>query len=476
MLDTPGFLEVHSTEELAEHVHRIRADKARRDESFRLGKRPEPVHLPFSKGFETRPVEVLHELGVATSFFRESPFADIAHLWARFRYCGTLGTNQSRKLVLAHTPEDVVYHHKMTQSEQLGVGFALVIAKRLLARWYPEFRFQAIDAEVALKAGYIQRVGRVVPTKISKKRPDYFLVGHNARGTKVKIFVLECKGTHEDKTFLHGQLAKACVQVQTIEIGEKKPRSLMIASLLKRDGISSYVLDPPGEEDLWSGEEADVPELLDGEPGEATLTARQPTFNDLVADSPEQSAQHAVPAQDADTPRLDDLDGAEEPASAPEIVRIADSDRPWFLGVLARSAAASALIFAGDVADARRYTTPRQRSTHVPEGNEQELFPADDFRDPPPDTALSTYRLPNGATFEGRSYTAPLWGHKVLRVRCGLESTLYRQLREGKVARYWRLTRGITRRLGLGNGPSTSDHVISIGGAGTVMAIDIENQ
>ena len=105
-------------------------------------------------------------------------------------------------------------------------------------------------------------------TSRTKKRPDYFLVGQRTSGrrTGFKIVVLECKGTHKPPSFAYGQLARAAVQVESLRVGGRTPPSLMVASRLARSGITAYVLDPPGDDELWSGPTRDLDDLLRSTP------------------------------------------------------------------------------------------------------------------------------------------------------------------------------------------------------------------
>jgi len=152
-------LRVESSRELAADVRRKARERSVKDVAYRYRKKPTAMasaHCP-----RTTPARVLHELGMATTFFRQPPFADIARHWAHVRYCATLGSNRQGQLALSPDAENVVHHHKAVQSEQLGIGLALVAAKAALARQYPGWVFSAVDAEVALRAGYIDGLGLV---------------------------------------------------------------------------------------------------------------------------------------------------------------------------------------------------------------------------------------------------------------------------------------------------------------------------
>jgi len=88
------------------------------------------------------------------------------------------------------------------------------------------------------------------------------------RRTGLKVVILECRGTHNTKTFAVEQLARASVQVEALRVGGRTPPSLMVASCLGRTRITSYVLDPPGDAYLLSGPNRELDELLRGDPAD----------------------------------------------------------------------------------------------------------------------------------------------------------------------------------------------------------------
>ena len=117
---------VESSPELADAVHRRAKEKSVKDSAYLYRRRPRAMasaHCP-----RTAPAQVLHELGTATTFFSQPPFADIARHWAHLRYCATLARNGHGGLALSRDADEVAYHHKTVQSEQLGIGLALVVA------------------------------------------------------------------------------------------------------------------------------------------------------------------------------------------------------------------------------------------------------------------------------------------------------------------------------------------------------------
>jgi hypothetical protein len=466
-LGRESLLAVHSSDALATSVLRSAKEQAHRNDAYAYGKPPTPI--PLSKPLLTSPAEVLHELGVATTFLTASPLAQVAKHWAHVRYCATL-THARRHLALSRYAEDVVYHHKVAQSEQLGIGLAIVVARAVLREWYPEWEFHAVDAEVALKAGFIAGVGEVEHTEGTKKRPDYFLIGHRLRGrrTEFKVVVLECKGTHGARAFAVEQLARASVQVEALRVGGATPPSLMIASCLTRSRITSYVLDPPGDSDLWSGGRQDMDELLRQSPqDQAWRPTAAPPPASLIEQTPDAATGAANTNGNPPGPATtsDDLQ-----PGAPDIFAIPDERRGWFTQILARAAAATALLFAGNSATARGYATPRQRgeATPSPQGTLLDL-------DPP--WALSTatsLRLPNGLRLEGTRYRTPLPDGRVLEVFRGLERRLYGLLADGEIGPYLRAAPRTYRRWS--QKPRLNDAVVSLGRDGTALVIRISSE
>ncbi|WP_327035633.1 hypothetical protein [Micromonospora ureilytica] len=428
-LSYPSLLALNSSPELVDDVLRYATTHAKTREAYWHHKTLTPVDVG-SGGIRTTPAQVLHELGVATTLLTASPLSQVARHWAAVRYCATLTKNGGR---LALTPDanEVVYHHKVTQSEQLGIGLALVVAKRLLRKQYRGWTFHAVDAEVALKAGFVDGGGAVQPVSRTKMRPDYILLGHHAtrRHRRMKIVILECKGTHGPPSFIHGQLARAAVQVEALSVGGSHPPSLMVASHLTQAGITAYVLDPPGDDELWSGDDEELDGLLSTTPDDQFWRPRIATPQEPEA----RQAPHDVPSPADEI--ATELDLAEEfPPGAPQVFDIPEQQRGWFTQILTRAVAATALLFAGNSAAASGYATPRQRGTEDP-ASQPGLFNLDPAW---ATSSAATFALPDGLSAEGTRHRAPLGQGRVLEVFRGVESRLYRELAEGQVSAYLR--------------------------------------
>jgi hypothetical protein len=452
-LGRESLLVVRSDDELASQVAAETKVQAEKNDVYAYGKAPKPVSM--GKPLTTSPAQVLHELGVATTLITASPMAQVARHWAHVRYCATLRSNRQH-LALTRVADDVVHHHATTQSEQLGIGLALVVARAVLRQQHPGWDFDAVDAEVALKAGFIGDVGEIDQATGTKKRPDYFLVGRRVRErrTGFKVVVLECKGSHQTPRFSIEQLARATVQVEAVRVGGRTPPSLMVASHLTHRRITSYVLDPEGEDDLWGGATQDMDEFLAEEPTEYHWHARP---SPPASETPTEAAG-------ADPVHVRGPEQEAAPRSDLQVFNIPEQRRGWFTQILARAAAATTLLFAGDSLAARGYATPRQRGYEAPPHPTL-------FEDADPPWAYSTartLRLP-GMRLEGTRFRTPLPDGRNLEVFRGVDARLHRMLADGRIGPYLRAAPGTFERWT--RLPRLDGAAVSFGRDGTALVI-----
>ncbi|MEU5948552.1 hypothetical protein ABZ793_23735 [Micromonospora sp. NPDC047465] len=140
-LSQPSRLVDESSSHVVDAVEKYGKTAAAKNDAYRYGKAPVTVTIGPTVG--TSPAHVLHELGVATTLLTASPLAQVARHWAHVRYCATLTQQRGGVLGLTPSAQSLVCHHKVTQSEQLGIGLALVVAKRVLQRQHPRWTFFA---------------------------------------------------------------------------------------------------------------------------------------------------------------------------------------------------------------------------------------------------------------------------------------------------------------------------------------------
>lgn len=159
---------------------------------------------------------------------------------------------------------------------------------------------------------------------------------------------MECKGSHGSADAQHKQLAKAAAQVNAVVIsdpehGDVSPPGLMLSTaLIERGGIQMRILDPPGDGTL----------AISGDGNQA------PRLNGPVE-------------QYHEFPGIPVPDGEPDRDRRPGFY-IAPERSEWFTRVLARTASAGILAFAGDRRTAGNLLTPRQRARL---GSEQDSGP-----------------------------------------------------------------------------------------------------
>lgn len=469
-----GWVALESDEDLAFTVHQKAQEFERKVPAYNFHKPPAPVSASLNDILSTSPVEVLRQVGVATTFFDRSPFQDIAQHWAQIRYCATLAPTKRNQLAMSHEGATSVEHHnKVAQSEHLGIGFALIVAQEVLRKRNPGWEFRAVDVDIALSAGFIDGLGTVKQSPNTRKRPDYFLIGHPIGGFGgAKVVVLECKGTHKSRQFAIGQLARACAQVGAVEVGGKLPYALMVASYLSSKGITSYVLDPPGEDELWSGSEDEMDAVLSEDPGDPPeLRTRSPYSGDeeeFDEPGPTLTEKHSPPEQDAD-------DESETEDALPRVSKIFDIPqryRTWFFKILSRTAAATTLLFAGDSSGASKFTTPQQRSTQLQFHPEMlQLEEATEGGDGT--TATTHFNLADGLEFVGTKREMPLPDGRTIEVHRGIDVGLYYLLSEGQLGPYLRRAHETRSRWLQRSSHMNSNNVVSVGTDGTALRVRI---
>jgi hypothetical protein len=433
----PGKVVVKSDAQLAERV-RIKA-KELAEEHPEYGASKAIVEIPEMHGrtVDVTPFELLHEVGRATVFENRVALRDYQRLWALLRYCNAFGHNSfvrglgERILCLTKEAFETPHHHAQTQSEYLGIGFTIVLARHLLNMRYPGWTWITVDAEVALDAGFeLPRAGgRVAQRKNTSMRPDYFLLGHRAgdRRSRTRLVVLESKGTRYIGNVAK-PLSKASFQLSSVRVGTKTPPGLMVSTVLGRKQIVVNMLDPEGDIDLWEGETSDVDEPLE----QLTLALVPPPVEDGAAPVTMPSHQQlALVGEDAGpVVSPPSRSGNRAPLTKARIHPIPADKAGWFTRVLGHTAAAATALFAGSGRVASGLMTERQR------GYGREFDVADlDQRD----TGMGVCR---GATHRLR------WsGDQVMEIFQGLDVEALDALEHASVSEYMRRARPGAARI-----------------------------
>lgn len=406
-LMTPRTVYLNSSPDLAKRVvsEADKRDKKLLDSGQDVPRRKlfQPLaQSEFLRSIEVTPWEVLHRLGRATVLSGQGAARGLAEHWGCLKYCQALGGHENGKGAMALSAEGLrpVYHHKTTQSEELGIGFALAAATRILALRYPGHTFSIIDADIALQAGWALGGRDLVSREDVKLRPDYFIEARPERGSS-KVVVLECKGTHGDARYAYTQLAKASSQVDAVHLaGRDTLPSLAVGTQLRaKAGITLHVLDPDGDGILDAVEDEAV-EPLNTPAEELNIV---PHFD--------------VPVEDADGNRqFRTISG----------FRIGPNQQAWFRKVLARTTAAGLMAFCGDRNGAAPFLTKRQGANRF---TEYVFAGTGSIRD-------VDHRI-RGISFVGTDQVFRLNGRR-LEAFSGIAEPLFDRLRMGDVSSYRR--------------------------------------
>jgi hypothetical protein len=180
--------------------------------------------------------------------------ARLSASWATRRYFWAV--HNPRTLLAGVTPgfrlsrdaRAIDRHQKTLLSDEFGMGFAGLVAERLLQA--PEF------VEVDFAVSNPQQFFGANP--LTKRRPDFLMWGN---GTP--LFVIECKGSQTSIASVIRQLRRGLEQLPSIDVGTIPKVALVIATHLRRQDTVVHVVDPSDEEPKEETERRRVDDTLD---------------------------------------------------------------------------------------------------------------------------------------------------------------------------------------------------------------------
>jgi hypothetical protein len=194
----------------------------------------------------------------------------------------------------------------------------------------------------------------------------------------------------------------------------------MIATVLGRTRIVAKLLDPEGEVDLWSGDTGDFDLQIDQldlrpieehpTPPSSSTSRREEQLSLFPTDDSEASSTQ--------NPGAGGLQGHLHLDS----YSVPIEQKGWFARVLSRTAAAGALLFAGESSQARRIVTKRQMGQSFDEN----MTPAHPIQRR--DTGLGSY--------VGNSNVVHWSGDQWMEIFHGLNADLYASLERDSVSSY----------------------------------------
>ncbi len=399
----PWHVQVASTSALAGAV----ADAAAKDDKERLEDGREPVRrkpelrrvpaVEVGQSVTVTPWEVLHALGRATVLSRQGAGRGLAEHWGCLKYCQALEGSAGKYMKLSEEGLNPRRHYKTVQSGELGIGFALAVAERIVRKRYPGHSVSVVDADIALQAGWVL-VGKDVRRRDwVRQRPDFFLEAWNP-GEPSKVVPLACKGMHGKTPYVYTQLASASAQVEAVHVGPWNETPVLVTSteLLGQGGITVHVLQTHGDGALV-----------------------------FAPDDPAADADQALDDLNIyPDVRVPDPEGGEDQRASG--FQVQPDQYAWFRRALARAGAAGLTGFTGGGELTAQYLTKRQGRRHF-EG----------FTHAGTGIVQDVEIEIGGVTFVGTDYVFRLNGTRV-EAFSGLAENLFHHLRDGRVEQYRR--------------------------------------
>ncbi len=280
------------------------------------------------------PWELLHALGSSMALSRRGAGRGLAEHWGCLKYNQALTGNAGSFLALSTEGRDTAEYYKALQSDELGVGFGLVLAERLLERRYPDHSVSIVSADTALRAGWALTSRDKGHRSGYRYRPQFFAEVWKP-GEPSRVIPIKCKGNHSNAATSHDHLASASAHVEAVHIGawDETP-ALIFSTEIPVDGpLTVHALQAPGTGG-WLRAKTDTPGT--------SLDEQVQEQNIFPGIQP--------PAEGDKTP--DNELG----------YHVQQGHYRWFQQVVARTAAAGLGAFAGDGSTTAEYLTKRQGS------------------------------------------------------------------------------------------------------------------
>lgn len=196
-------------------------------------------------GFDATPIEAMLHLAKATRLLVSDDIYDWYQNWSWLRYLGAFSSGRGR-LRLSDSGLRVKANQRRVLSEDLGIGFGLVVAHRWCRDLGAVGAINTIDVDLVLREGLGLPSGSTA--SIRHRQPDYLLTYGESHGSGVTIYKsLECKGTVQPNN-APDQLARAITQLASLEIDGVTPQGIAVATISDRSGIRYLAVDP-GDDD-----------------------------------------------------------------------------------------------------------------------------------------------------------------------------------------------------------------------------------
>lgn len=233
-------ISLHSNSRLVSAVNRAaaaydekrakkQAEKDTKDKDPALRRKPELQPIPAwgERSVQLTPWAVLHALGQAIALSRQGAARGLAEHWGALKYSQALTGDTGSFMTLSAEGKETAKHYKTLQSGELGIGFALAAAQRILAQRHPDRMVSIVPADTTLLAGWSSR---------GTYHPQFFAELWKPGKPSLALPIV-CKGNHSNAAHSHGQLASASAHVEAVHIGPwNETPALIFSTQLPPDG------------------------------------------------------------------------------------------------------------------------------------------------------------------------------------------------------------------------------------------------
>lgn len=248
LMGTPVNILMKSDGALALDVSNIQASKVKKYPGLPRKMKIVPA-TGIDGSLELRPIQAMLELARGTAL-RCNP---LVLVWPALRYLGVFTKDGMSALRLdAAATRFIGPHQRCGLSEELGIGFGILVAKHWCMERVPGLHFSrainVMDVDKAIGKGSVPNL-----QKVGRRQPDYLLAYQNPADTPGKITydLLETKGT-VDESGVKKQLGRAVTQLAGLQLGGQPMTGIAVSTVSNENKILAKAVDPDENPFTWT--------------------------------------------------------------------------------------------------------------------------------------------------------------------------------------------------------------------------------
>lgn len=268
-MGTTSSIQMQSDDELAHDIGQRQAEILA-DHPDLPGKYSVQPAIGIDGVLAVRPISAMLELARGTVFDVDRDIAAFGRRWPILRYLGVIA-NRIPEQVLhldAAALEFIGPNQRRVLSEELGVGFGIVVAKHWCrSRAQAAGPIAVVDVDRALRNGGGPRLRRE-----GDRQPDYLLSYPDPSGRTV-YELLETKGTVSVSN-AKSQLSRAATQLAGLTISGRSMTGIAVATVSSEQDIRALAIDPEEAPVMWTPEKGAIADVRSQPPKERPRAAK----------------------------------------------------------------------------------------------------------------------------------------------------------------------------------------------------------